>query len=628
MLEPGRFTSSRFGGRANGGGSEPLPRLNATISPDPIVAGEQFAITFEEEPETVTAALDGVLLTVSGSGLVRTATALETGTVTVDARKDGFRRFYASRTVVAAAPTPAAPNVTAAASISATGTVLDGPLDTVTGYPAPEPAFQWFDGQDAIPGATGKSYDHGGADGVYSRQTTWTNGVGEPAVSTSNTITIAPAPGIEVVSLTPNPMVAGQSFTIVFNTDLASNEVTSSVTLSGTGDTRTGTAPADDTVNVSISATKSGWRPFSEAFDVAPPPPTMVLDGPTNTLQFPGITAASEPFPLVLAGADLPANYVGTFTVTPADMADGPDNVITPTQTGTGTVGEDVTLDPGLWVNLESAGNAILSWTLFAGATEITGINGDTYTVQAGDAGKSLTWHVTCEDANGERTIITNAIAVPASGGTAWWDPRVDTYPGSMEIDLANGRARINGQTYASIAAAKTAGAIKTSGSGVDYVDVSGLGTSIAIAATGVTPPTVGSYSMIAMDDGDDGVPADEYIQIGVTTGPRAHFASIRGGSNLFVPGSTVATPVNTALRVAMRAKAGGTLNSYRGSVNGAMVAQGQNAATELPAVTRFNIGNRAANDRAWVAAGGTLSRLILINADLTDGAIDALLGA
>lgn len=387
-----------------------LPRLNATVSPDPIVAGQQFTITFEDEPETVAVTQDGTPLEVAGTGLSRTATAPNVGAVTIDARKDGFRRFYSTRDVVEAPPTPVAPNVSATASISASGTVLDGPLDTVTGYPAPEPAFQWFDGDTPISGATAKSYDHGGTDGAYRRQTTWTNGVGSPAVSTSNTITIAPAPGIEVVSLTPNPMVAGQSFTIVFNTTLAAGEVTSSVTLSGTGETRTGTAPVDDTVNVSISATKSGWRPFSQAFDVAPPPPDIVATA-GRRIAFTKVDETTAPFQVTTNTAP----YAGTRTLTPASLADGPAFHVNPTQTGNAAVGAVQTADPGVIATLDDADAVTIAYRWLRGSTAIAGATGLTYTIAEADRGATVRFEVTATDSRGPRVFTTTGAAIPAN---------------------------------------------------------------------------------------------------------------------------------------------------------------------------------------------------------------------
>ncbi|WP_347137539.1 fibronectin type III domain-containing protein [Paracoccus sp. SSK6] len=414
-------------------------------------------------------------------------------------------------------------------------------------------------------------------------------------------------------TISPNPLVAGQPASITFSE--APDTVTGSVTFSGTGATRTFTAPSDDTADVAVSAKLAGYQDFLRSYDVQPAPAAFA-QASGNLMSF---TGATEPISYTSLTPD---EWDGAYTV-PVDLDNGPRAVIPPRLYGTPAVGERLFLDLGLIASLGTA-EPDAAWEWPDGSTA------ESYVVRAEDGGTSIGLEVTYSDSRGVREISTNALAVPEAPADEWWDPRVDAHPGSVEIDWAGGRIRAGGVSYNTLSAARAANVLKTSSAGVDYIDVSGLGTSIAIAATGVTPPVITNYGMLALDDGDDGVPTDEYIAIGVTSsdGPRASFSSFKAGASLFSPNTTAPTPVSTPVRLSMRAKAGATTGNYRASVNGTMAAQGQHSTSSLPAVSRLCIGNRSANDRNWVAAGGTLSRLILINADLTNGEIDALLGA
>lgn len=217
------------------------------------------------------------------------------------------------------------------------------------------------------------------------------------AVSAQPTIT---------ATVSPNPLVAGQPGTITFNT--APDAVTGNVTFTGTGTTRSFTAPSDDTVNVTIGATKAGYTAFSGVFDVSPAAPQITTTS-ANTAQISNIDTTTQPFSLTMTGP-----YAGTRTVTPSQMADGPVFHVAPSQSGTGAVGSEVLLDLGLVLNFASAGTAIVTWRLLIGGVEWQA-NGTSYTIAEADQGKSLVWEVTAEDANGERTIQTNAIAVPSA---------------------------------------------------------------------------------------------------------------------------------------------------------------------------------------------------------------------
>lgn len=252
-----------------------------------------------------------------------------------------------TRTVslVVAAPALVAPSVTATASISRsqTSSVLDGPDDVVAGNPEPSPTYQWFDGNTPISGANSKSYDPGSALGEFARQTTWSNGVGLPAVSRSNTITIAAVPAIEA-EITPNPLVAGQQASITFN--VAPDSVTGSVALTGSGLTRSFIAPSDDTVNVTIGASKSGYTAFSGVFNVLPAAPEVFTD---TTYNVRGVRNLSgTPYTLPITD---PAKYGPDISLTADDGLAGPEPETTPVLTSLSgnplAVGETAVFDFG-----------------------------------------------------------------------------------------------------------------------------------------------------------------------------------------------------------------------------------------------------------------------------------------
>lgn len=197
----------------------------------------------------------------------------------------------------------------------------------------------------------------------------------------------------------------------------------------------------------------------------------------------------------------------------------------------------------------------------------------------------------------------------PASAGTDWW-----TTGALVDIDYENDRAYVNGTAYVSVAAARTAGAIVVNGADVDTVPIA-PGASYSMAFTGNVISASATQCAVGVDDGT----AANWAFLGATNsrGPSA-------GS--FVAGSTVINAYSsslangTAIRSVMRIKASG----YFGQTNGAAFGSGgaMSGAT-IPAVTAFVVKNRSDGARPWA---GTLRRVCLVNADLDDAAVAALL--
>lgn len=435
------------------------------------------------------------------------------------------------------------------------------------------------------------------------------NAVGESEPSDPKAAeTGAPAPTLQA-TITPDPLVAGEDFEVVFSAAPDTVSPSSLVADQSNPLRYTGTAPVNG--SLAIGATKAGWQPYAATVTVQPAPPEIVVTS-ANTMQVRNATAETASFDLTITS---PAAYAGTRQVDPAQMSSGPVAHVDPVQTGTAAVGQVVTLDPGLWLNFESAGPVSLEYELQSGGVALQGVNGLSYTVQASDQGKSLVWHVTGIDQLGERTVQSNAIAILAASN--WWDSRA-----FADLDYQNNRARINGVNYASIADARTAGAIIVDANGSDTVPVT-HGASYVLAATGVTPETVaaGRY-LAALDDGADGDATDNLVVIQHTNGSLA--GTLNGSA--FVAGSprmdgTFPTvPVSTAVRAAVRVKSGAYAYAFDGSIN-----KTGNTIGAIPAVTQLVVGNRADGTRPWL---GAVHRVTFIDSDLTDADLTAVLGA
>ena len=478
-----------------------------------------------------------------------------------------------------------------------------------------------------IDGASGETYTAG--DDLFDEGddlrsgTPFTNSEGS-IILWSLPIKISAAPQITAsIDLQP----AGQQSSITFNVaidgspTIAQGSTSIAATRVGTTNQWTFVAPIEGPI--SFAATKAGYTAFSDATRTVAPALSALIERDYEIMLQgdPG----SEPVIF-----DEPQEYAAPYVTPNSSLVNGMAVLAEAVISRTGDV-ITTTRDPLFtWddsIEPISYGHAYYRGTTALNATLIEGTEGAiSYTVDpALDGGKNVYRRDWLEGAgsDSELAVFSNGIAVAAVSN--WWNPLVDAHPGSVEIDWATGRIRRTGVSYPSLAEARTAGVLKTNASGVDYLDVSGLGNSVGVAATGITPSADGNYSMLAMDDGDDGVPTDEYIALGVTTPTRASFAIISGGTTLFNPSSTATTPLNTPVRLAMRAKASNVINSIIASVNGVSVGSGQTSGG-MPAVTRLCVGNRSTNDRNWTAGGGSLSRLILINADLTNAQINDLL--
>lgn len=278
-------------------------------------------------------------------------------------------------------------------------------------------ATEWLIDGVVVPDETGGSFDTTGLaeDDVLTTRDRWEKVVGGDTIVAYGTSQPFVLTVLPTITAEPFILTAGQQATIRFNTAVDTVTVAqgnTTLTTTRVGSTNDWTFVPATAEPVAIGATKDGWKEYSATITPAGALPDIIKTA-TNTLQLVNVDENTPPFDLTMTG-----RYAGTRTVTPADMADGPVFHVSPSQSGTAAVGEELTLDPGLVLNFASAGTAIVSYTLLVDGTERP-VNGTTYTVQSGDEGKSLAWELEAEDGNGPRTFTTNAIAIPGSSGLA-----------------------------------------------------------------------------------------------------------------------------------------------------------------------------------------------------------------
>ncbi|WDA11678.1 hypothetical protein [Paracoccus marcusii] len=161
----------------------------------PVPAGAVRAIPLD----TVAAYLKGPV-TVTGAGLVAVLMRAVNGR--------GARSIFNDPPAAVPGDIPAAdPAIVTSPVITGSavaGGTLSSTLGAASGNPAPNATRQWLADGVAIAGATGATLDTTGRAGQsISLRVTWSNGIGSPAVATSNAITIVAA------ATAPVPFAAG-----------------------------------------------------------------------------------------------------------------------------------------------------------------------------------------------------------------------------------------------------------------------------------------------------------------------------------------------------------------------------------------------------------------------------------
>lgn len=415
----------------------------------------------------------------------------------------------------------------------------------------------------------------------------------------------AELPSLEAI-ITPNPLVAGEDFEILFSA--APDSVSPLTLVRDADDPRRYTGTAPDSGSLTIGATLADHQALAVTYTYDPAP---VIQPGSITVESNGTISPTLPDNSPVFDAQV-GNDIVTFDPAEYTPTSKPAVLDTPDIAGTGGNGQALTVtDRALFAGHADAGPITITAGWYRNDTPIGDTDGSYTQDDAVDGDKTLTWRETATNAAGSVTAVSNGILCPAAPAAGWWHPQA-----LVHVDYANDRARINGTTFASIAAAKAANAIKTAG-GVDYIDVAGLGASYALSASGIVPNDTATRNMASLDDGT----SNNVVAIGQTYSSSTHrsmFWVITAGTGVYTPPTTTTLTHGMALNLSLRVKSA----ALRRGMNGTGTTSG--TAITLPAVNRLVLGNRSAGDRAWT---GALYHVLLINADLSDDAVDALPG-
>ncbi|MGN7870959.1 hypothetical protein [Paracoccus sp. 22332] len=212
------------------------------------------------------------------------------------------------------------------------------------------------------------------------------------------------APRIAAI-VSPNPIVAGQPFTVVF--DVVPDTVTPAG-LTGTGSIRSGVGPAG-VDRLTIRATADGREPLEFEVDVEQPEATLIVS-PENILRIDGGTG---PTPLTISAPD---RYAGEYAPGAADLETGPqplaDIVLRTVSGAPAAVGQSLVLDLGPWES-QHPQVQITSIRYRAGDT-ILG-TASTLAITSALAGQSIVADYALSDASGVTEGTTPAVAVPGT---------------------------------------------------------------------------------------------------------------------------------------------------------------------------------------------------------------------
>ena len=473
---------------------------------------------------------------------------------------------------------------------------------------------EWLIDGEIVAEETGGSFDttEYAAEDILTTRDRWEKVVGGETIVAYGTSQPFVLTVLPTITAEPFTLTAGQPATIRFNTTpdtvtVAQGNTTLTATRVGTTNDWTFTPATEEPVV--IGATKAGYQPWSQTYTYDPAP---VVEPGSITVESDGTISITvpddvEPFDVQIAGE--------TVTLDPAayTSASAPVVLGQPDIAGTGGDGQELTVQArALFAGHTDAGGIAIVGGWYRNDTAIGDTDGSYTQDDAVDGDQTLTWRETATNAAGSAVAVSNGVLCPAAPAAGWWHPQA-----LVHVDYASDRAWINGTSYASIAAAKTAGAIKTAGE-VDYIDLEGLGTSFTIAASGTVPSDTVTRVMATVDDGTS-ANSVHMGQAYLSSTHRVLYGVTAGNTSVVTFPTTPTLTMGEPIRLAFRAKSGG---SYRRVHNG--VGVNGSATPALPALNRLVLGNRSAGDRTWT---GALYQALLINADLADAAVDALLG-
>ena len=287
-------------------------------------------------------------------------------TVAVTGTRPGYttiRRTSASTAAVAKAQLTATPTpkVTGTATVGAALSTVPG-----TWAPAPvEPAYQWYRGATAIPGATAAAYTVQGADAGSKLKVTVTgNKAGYESVTTTSAVTAAAAKG--KLATTPTPKISGT--------------------------TKTG---------ATLTADAGAWAPAPDALAYQWYRGKTAIKGATAAAYV--LTAADAKARIQVRVTGTKAGYdtvTKTSAVTAKVIAAGKLTKGKPKIRGTAKVGKTLKVTAATW----GPGTVKLSYRWYHVSTAIKGATGSSYKLKSVDRGHTISVKVT-----GSKTGFTSA---------------------------------------------------------------------------------------------------------------------------------------------------------------------------------------------------------------------------
>ncbi|SEN49181.1 hypothetical protein SAMN04488003_11850 [Loktanella fryxellensis] len=220
-------------------------------------------------------------------------------------------------------------------------------------------------------------------------------------------------------------------------------------------------------------------------------------------------------------------------------------------------------------------------------------------------------------------SAVVRVAAIAAPPAAAWWHPLA-----LIHLDYPGDRAFVAGTAYASMAAARAAGAVVQTG-GLDRVPIAVPAASWALVGTGVTGgglPTVNQPRYLAaVDDGADGAPVDHLAWLaealwGTTEAAFNVGVYTDGVSQLSnIPSADTSKPAGRSqpVRMGLRAKANACIVAMDG------VTLGTDVACAVPAITQLVVGNRDNGGRPWQ---GQVHQVLFVNAEIDAATLNAAL--
>lgn len=152
---------------------------------------------------------------------------------------------------------------------------------------------------------------------------------------------------------------------------------------------------------------------LTRALTIAAPSSDIVLTTPDAEIEV--AEDASGTTVITISGT---GHYDGTYSVTNADLDEGPVCIVPPAVSGLPVEGTTVTAIPGLWASRDSDG--VISYPApgqwQADGVAISGETGLTLTVTSALTTSSLTYLETATNTAGTRTQVSNAINSAATG--------------------------------------------------------------------------------------------------------------------------------------------------------------------------------------------------------------------